>query len=401
MIKRIAIVILLLTCIFPPSLKAQASNNLFDAYGNFYSGNYTDAIIAFDKLIKENSSVRPVDFLYRGICEYKTGRYQQALSDFRIAADKNIPEACLWIARTHVVLDNFNEAITFLGKYLQQSPEIETGEIKKDPEFKKLHTLEGWYELWQNDRNSNIQEIIDEAEYLAGKQKFGEAHLLIEGNPEQQNIRLLLCNSKIYTSEGNVELAINELTSGLAGSPDNLLLLKQKAAYLAMLKDYSEAYTILTKVLITVPEDFTVRYSHAEVAYYSGNLADAKNDIDLYLKYFNNEEAVFLAGKIEYASGRYLNALRYFNSLLEKNTSSAEYFKARGLTYYYTNTLQQAAYDLSMSLDLVPDDAEANYFLGLTHDSLGNKKMACYYMNRARKYGEPEAIEFLQINCQE
>jgi len=399
MIKRIAIVILLLNCILSPLLKAQVSNTLFDAYGNFYSGNYTDAIIAFDKLIEENSSVRPVDFLYRGICENKTGAYQQALTDLRIAADKDIPEACLWIARTQVVLDNFNEAITFLGKYLQQSPEIETGVIKMDPEFKKLHTLEGWYELWQNDRNSNIQEIIDEAEYLAGKQKYREAHILIEGNPEQQNIRLLLCNSKIYASEGNIELAINELTRGLAGSPDNLLLLKQKAAYLVILEGYSEAYTILTKVLTTVPEDFTVRYSHAEVAYYSGKLADAKNDIDLYLKYFNNEEAVFLAGKIEYASGHYLNALRYFNRLLEKNTSSAEYFKARGLTYYYTNTMQQAAYDLSMSLDLVPDDAEANYFLGLTHDSLGNKKMACYYLNRAKKYGELRAIEYLQKNC--
>ena len=86
---------------------------------------------------------------------------------------------------------------------------------------------------------------------------------------------------------------------------------------------------------------------------------------------------------------------------MENDTSNAEYFKARGLTYYQTHTYQQAAYDLSMSLDLVPDDQKANYYLGLAQHSLGNEKMACYYMNRARKYGELKAIEFLQENCRE
>ncbi len=394
---RNAILYILFSVMLP--LKAQTDNNLFDAYGNFYSGNYDKAISAFDNLIQESYVPRSVDFLYRGICYYKSGNYQEALPDFVFASEHKQPEAYLWRARTYVVFNNFDEAVNCLKKYLQEAPVLEIEDVKKDTVFKKLYTSEAWYEFLENYRLSAAQDIINEAEYFAGRQKYNEAHNLIESYSGNQDIRLIFYNSRLFAAEGNTELAINELNRGLAAYPDHVILLRQKAGYLMQLKNYSEAYGILTKIQNSIPEDFNLRYSRAEAAYYSGNLTDAKNDMDLYLKYFNNEEAIFLAGEIEYASGRYLSGLRYFNKLLENNASSAAYFKARGMTYYQTNTLQPAAYDLSMSLDLVPDDAEANYYLGLTQNLLGNKKMACYYLKRAKKYGDLRAVEYIQKNC--
>ena len=401
MMKKTVPIVWIFSCMLFSVLNAQDNNNLLDAYGYYYSGNYTQAIPAFDKIINENSNIRPVDMLFRGISKYQTGSYLEALSDFTAALDQDFPEAFLWQARAYTQLGKYSEAVSALRNYLSNSSEGKTETISADPVFRKLHNTSEWDELWQTLDKSETEEIIAEAEYLAGKQKYYEAHTLIENSSEKEDIGLLLCNSKIYEEEGNVELAVNELNKGIRNNPDNRALSHQKAIHLVSLKKYDEAYKIFTELLISTPEDFPLRFFRAEAAFNAGNLNVAKSDIELYLKYFNTEEAVFLAGEIEYASGHYLKALRYFNDLLENDTSNAEYFKARGLTYYQTHTYQQAAYDLSMSLDLVPDDQEANYYLGLAQHLLGNEKMACYYMNRARKYGELKAIEFLQENCQE
>jgi len=393
------VIIITLFLILISGLRAQDNIDLLDAYGKYYSGKYTSAIAAFDQLIASNSDHSDF-YLYRGIAKYKTGSYQQALPDLVTAANMGQPDAYLWMARACVFLNEYSESMSCLVKYLQSVSAPAIPEVKKDSVFKPFHSSEAWYELWQHDWQTASQKIIDEAEYLADKQKYEEAHSLIERNIEQSDAsELLLYNSKLYAMEGNIELAVNELNRALSNDPDNLKLLRQKADYLLLLKNYREAYEMLTKVLIITPEDFHSRFSRAEAALLFGKLSDARSDITLYMKYFDHENAIFLAGKIAYASEQYLDALRYFNRLLENNKGNAQYFKARGMTYYQTHTVNQAAYDLSMSLDLIPDDAEANYYLGLTQDSLGNKKMACYYLNRAKNYGELRAIDYLQKNC--
>ena len=400
MSKRILIILLFMMTVWAVQ-KAQVNTLLYDAYGNYYSCNYTAAIASFDQLISTNVTPRPKDIFYRGISEYNIGNYRRALNDLQLAASKDIVDALLWSARASMNLNDPGSSLNDLREYLLKSPNTDLEEVTKDPLFKSLHNSDGWYSLLENYNKSKTREIIDEARYLAEKQQYDKAHSLIENASYNREIDLVQCNSKIYADEGNFELAVNELNRGLENHPESRVLLKLKAEYLTRLNKSSEAYEIYTRLLEETPEDFPLRFLHAEAALNSGNVSDAKSNIDLYLKYFSTEETLFLAGRIEYVSGRYLNSIKYFNRILEKNTSSAAYFKARGLAYYKTNTFQQAAYDLSMSLDLVPDDAEVNYFLGLTQKSLGNTKMACYYLNRARQYGELKAIEYLQKNCGE
>ena len=84
---------------------------------------------------------------------------------------------------------------------------------------------------------------------------------------------------------------------------------------------------------------------------------------------------------------------------METEKPRAEYYKARGLTYYQTRVYDQAAYDLSMSLDIIPDDAETNLYLGLAEKNRGNSKTACYYLKRAKDYGSKEAVGYLTSYC--
>ena len=117
------------------------------------------------------------------------------------------------------------------------------------------------------------------------------------------------------------------------------------------------------------------------------------------LLYSQADSLVFLGGELAYAQGNYVDALKYFNDLLERDQSKASFFKARGLTYYQTRIYKQAGYDLSMSLDLDPDDPEVNYYKGLTENALGDTYKACYYMQRALRDDYLPAKEYLDKHC--
>ena len=69
------------------------------------------------------------------------------------------------------------------------------------------------------------------------------------------------------------------------------------------------------------------------------------------------------------------------------------------MLFYDTETYKRASYDLSMSLDLNPDDAETNYYMALAQWKLGRTQEACFFMKRARSYNEVEVQEWLQKNC--
>jgi Flp pilus assembly protein TadD len=108
---------------------------------------------------------------------------------------------------------------------------------------------------------------------------------------------------------------------------------------------------------------------------------------------------MLLLGRADYEMGNYLSALKVFNKLMETEAPRADYYKARGMTYYKTRIFESAAYDLSMSLDLSPNDPETNLYLGLAEKSRGNNEMACYFLQRAKNFGSIEADNYIKTYC--
>jgi len=160
-----------------------------------------------------------------------------------------------------------------------------------------------------------------------------------------------------------------------------------------------DATELLTKVLEISPEDFSTRYKRAGLAFEMENFDLAKSDLEILTKYFNLTEYSFLLAKTDYELGNYISALKAFNRIMDTEKPRAEYYKARGMTYFQTRIFDQAAYDLSMSLDITPDDAETNLYLGLAEKNRGNNEMACYYLLRAKQFGSREADGFLTSYC--
>jgi Flp pilus assembly protein TadD len=75
------------------------------------------------------------------------------------------------------------------------------------------------------------------------------------------------------------------------------------------------------------------------------------------------------------------------------------YFKSRGKTYLKTATYKYAVSDLSMSLDLNPEDAETWMFLGLAKIRSGDKVNGCSDLRKAQQLGNTEVLRYIVDNC--
>ena len=161
----------------------------------------------------------------------------------------------------------------------------------------------------------------------------------------------------------------------------------------AAVKDYSE-------IIKNHPDDFRVYLDRAEVFLDMRKYNQALLDTEFYLGYFERDhEAQYFAGWICYKSGKYHNAVKYFNKALDLEKGSEKYFIARGNTYIKMNTFEQAINDFSMALDLNPTDAEIYFNRGIARLKFNRPTEACYDFRKAFEMGKREALEYLQTHC--
>ena len=394
---RIKIYILLVFLAIANCYSQSGFSDRIRAYGLLQSGAYSEAVTAFSSLQNLNSH----DKLSLGIALFYTGDYSAARKNFQIADEAGVAEANLWIAKIYGVSRNTNDALFYIERYLKTSKKPDVASVQKDSSFRYMHQSDSWFDLWQTDWYSPIQRLEQEAMFYIKRKNFQAAHMVIENalNENSVNTDLRLLNSKIYFAEENPNLALNELNQGLKVEPANISLLKERAGCFILLSDFNSALTDLNQLMSLDPTDFDIRIMRAKTAFEAKDFEQAEEDMGIYLQYFNNEDAVFLAGQIAYNAEDYYNALIYFNRLMKEAKPNALYFKARGLTYYQSNNYSLASNDLSMSLDLEPNSGETNLYMGMTEYYLGNLKAACYYWKKAKEDNELQAIEYLQKYC--
>ncbi len=399
--KRPVFISLLFAFIWNFSGAQTLEKDVVHAFGLFESNKFEESVLAFNQVIDRYNKYDEKCRYFRGIVQYHLQHYDAARSDLQFAMETGNTESNLWMARLCVSSGQYKEAILFIENYLKESKQPDLTGIKKDSVFKKLHDSQEWFLLWQKNLFSEESKVHEEVAFFTGKRNFEKAHEVIETASDQfiDNSYLYELNSKVYFQEGIHQLALNEINKAISNQPENFALLKLKAKYLVQLNKHFEAVEMLTKVLEDDPGDFTSRFERANSAYHAGEYELAESDLQLYMKYFDIPDAEFLMGQVLYGKTKYLEALKYFNGLLKEDTSEAKYFLARGMTYYQTKTYKYAAYDLSMSLDLDPNNSQANLYLGITQYQLGNKELCCYYLKRAKNFGELSAIEYLQKYC--
>lgn len=393
----------ILIIVISPLLCNGQLDSFLSGVSDFNKGDFSNAVEKLSDVIADNTqSYTGRAYLYRGISFYNLNNPQKALGDLLKAGELNVPEASLWISKTYALQNDSENAVKILKKYIEKNPYCNLFSLTSDKAFQFIHQSDEWINFTDNLHETPLQQTVNTTKYYIGQKKSEQALAAMASLDENSNnlpvFRSL--RSEIYQLEGNTALAMVELKSALEGNPENTDYRLQYAQLLMSNGSFQKSIELLTSLIDETPDNFELYKIVSEANYMNENYEEARKSISLYLKYLENDTSgIYFLAKTNFMLQDYTNTLRQLNTLMKNNKVKPEWFLLRGKTYFETNTYPHAKEDLSMYLDLIPDNAEANYYLGLSHLKSGDKSLSCYYLERAIRYGYVSAIELVNENC--
>ncbi len=394
---------ILLFLIVIQGVNAQNPDELYcKGVAGLHSENYNESINYLTSAIQYSPN-NALLYLKRGEAYYKSGLYDDALADFMEADQLDENTADFWISKTYAMLGNQEQSLFYLKKHLSSEYHLKEKTIKRDNAFNDLQYSDGWYNLWQEEWYTAEEITEDEVDYLMKKELYLDAiTLLDEKIPASEDPHILYaCRARVNLKLGNFK--------GAAADWENAIDIERKIPgyYIERGRAYYEtgkfknAVDDFTRVLRQDPAHFTLYLERANAYARLKEFTPAIRDVVTYLKYFeNDQDAIALCGNLHYMNENYIEALKYFNRNLKLDNTKAEFYKDRGKAYLKTGIYKFAINDLSMALDLSPYDGETYLFKGIARFDSGDKEGACSDWNKARKYGEMKAVEFLLENCE-
>jgi tetratricopeptide (TPR) repeat protein len=379
----------------------QDNSQFLRGVASLHKSDYLSAEDAFSKSI--TAAVFPVKcYYYRGIARMESGNFVGSVSDLKTACDSNYTAAFFKLAELYAGNNNADKAIFYLQLFLSKNSSHYTEKYLKDPAFKPIYSSAPWQDFISDYKPGFLEQTVEEANYFIKKHDFYSAHTLLDKallkQPDAACLHTLKAIS--YMAEGLTALACQQIKKSVELDPKNAESLGLAGDCYTLNHDYSTALGYYEKLRQLNPEDFGNYLKIARTDIALNKISEAANNTDLYLSFLPTDTtAVYLSAKIKYIEKDYTSALKQLNQLMKEHAPHADWFLLRGLVYYETGTYKYASADLSMSLDLNPGNAKANYYLGNAEFKLGNKQLACYYWKRAQSFGEFEAVEQLLNNC--
>ena len=387
--------------------RAQAPDASFLAgCAGIRNGDLRGAVDNLNAAIARNNADERL-FLYRGQALLGLRDYENAIRDFNESNEIVPGSADIWLARVNALSGDQDQALSFLAKHLGSAFRLPEDSIRKDPAFRDLQTDPGWFSLWEKSWYSEEEKTAAEVAYYLRKGRPVEAISLLDAeigkSPSAAGWYTL--RGEANYDQGNYAAAIADFTSALNLSK-NIDTRKESAPYLqrgkAYLKAgrYKDAVSDLNRGLREDPVSFSSYLLRAEAYAGMKSYPDAIRDVQTYLKYFENDlQAVYQCGEYHYLAEDYINALKYFNRNMKEDPNSALNYKARGKTYLKSATYRYAVSDLSMSLDLNPDDSETWMYLGIAKIRSGDLENGCSDLQKSRQMGNTEVLKYIVDSC--
>jgi tetratricopeptide (TPR) repeat protein len=401
--------------VFFPVNGQTPDENFLAGCAYFKTGQNAKAIERFTLAISRNNANEQL-FIKRGEVFLVLKDFESAIKDFN-EADLIYPGVSnLWLARTCALSGDTEKAISHLKNHLESEFRLPEDSIKKDPAFDGIQTTTQWYTLWEKEWYNSEEKAAAEVNYYNKKKLYDEAISFLNNEIARNPTSHLLVSlrGKVYFNQGNYAAAIADYTASLnmdkknAGAKTGYPAGKAGAgggfaarglAYLKAERN-KDAINDFSKAIKDNPENFDLYLQRAEA--YAGlqSWEPAIKDVQLYLKYFENDQhALYRCGEFYYGSEDYMNALKFFNRNLKDDPNNSIYYKARGKTYLKTSTYHYAINDLSMSLDLNPEDAETWMYLGIAKIQSGDKENGCSDLEKAQRMGNAEALKYIVESC--
>jgi tetratricopeptide (TPR) repeat protein len=149
-----------------------------------------------------------------------------------------------------------------------------------------------------------------------------------------------------------------------------------------------------------VPDVFYLYLKRAEINFSLGNYEKANDDAGFYLSLFTNDSAALnLSGHIAFSTGKYFDALVFFNRIIKEYPSTSKYYISRGETFEKTGMQPNALKDYNLCLSIEPKNYVALRKRGQIFLSREDKKNACIDFLKSMKGGDFEANNLYLDNC--
>jgi tetratricopeptide (TPR) repeat protein len=366
------------------------------------NGSLDSAALFLEEALQTNPGDAEL-YYYLGEALFGLQNYPAAREAFYECEKRRKGMGSFFLAKCEVKLNHEQQALKYLRIHLSSRYKRSESEILLDEDLSRLEGLPGWQQLWNEKRwYSGPDQDFQQAMYLKKQGDFLEAINLLNKLEKQGYERSMVQAEKgiIYLELGNLKAATSSLKSSAKSDARNLDAFQQLARIQATEGDAEEALTGLDRVIRQDPARFEAYIQRAEARSLTGDLTGALKDMDLYLAYFPvDDSAIYLKGMIQFAHGKYLDAIQSFNQSLAINSGKPEYYYGRGRTYAATGTTRYAERDMSMALDLDPLNGEIWFEKGKLAEQLGDRMDACHCFRKAYQYGIFEAGELVSARC--
>lgn len=172
--------------------------------------------------------------------------------------------------------------------------------------------------------------------------KLSHNHLKAPWGPYYRSI--------VAENRGDLARSLWMADLALKKSPDNALILYQKARVLWLTKQESEAYSLMKTVVEKDPKNY---------------------------------DALLFLGNIHYRDREFKEALKYYNKVLEFNSGDAEYRAALGESLFFSGKYKDSVKHYKAAMSNMKLNGSLYYKVGLAYKNLKNWELSKSYLEKA------------------
>ena len=325
--------------------------------------------------------------------------YSQALVVSRKLEKLNVIEAQFRMARIYAGMGFAEESVDYLGKHLAGKGARSYLQIIKCKEFENINRTEEWRSFWETPRYSKSDEAFVDVEYNISSGNYDYALEMLDAMSNAKPTKRNYLYAKIYYKTGNYASAAKYLEN--LNSKDADVVSLRLSVELAT-NNYAAAYATAKTLLNIDRYNADNLLACSDACFHYKKYLEARIYTGRYLQCFpDNENALYMDARLALMTENKDDALAEASRLIELNPSKSDYFKMRGEIFYEYGMWNLASYDMSMALDIAPDDTRLNYIMGMCHYYEASYDKACFYWRRAATGKSRDAADMYYRYCEE
>jgi tetratricopeptide (TPR) repeat protein len=396
-LKRLIIILLL---VFPLNLFSQ---------GNLYlkakivadNNNFTEAIQYVKSYLIDFPDDKRATFLNAKL-SIETKNYDEAINELKKLKETYHEDIPILIARANAGLGMKELAFVQLEKYLQSTDKYPEPVIIAYPEFQNLKQSLEWKKLWEKERYSKKEVLLNNAVYAIKSGKYEEANERLDEllSRYSRSDKGYYLKAKLLYQNKEYSKALSTVENAIELDPKVVDYQCLEANCLAKLGRSKKAVAKFNEILRDDSLSLPAYLGRAEAYLRSNDFENALKDIEYYRAYYpSDNQAQLLYAEISSKDGDFLSAISTYGKLIKSDPSEPDYFIGRANSYMATKTYKYAIKDYSMALDLDPKNIDVYKKKAQAHKLAGEMKKACAAWTHAAKFGDVESQDNLKKYC--